>query len=62
MADDKQEVKIVKIYMDGMGKMSWDIPKEETVQRSQIYQLLGMTRYAQSVLLDMLKQPTVPKP
>jgi hypothetical protein len=57
MADVKEEPTI-KIYMDGTGKMSWDIPKESTVSRRQVYELLGMVRYAETVLLEMLKQPT----
>jgi hypothetical protein len=54
----KVEEPVMKIYMDGTGKMSWDIPKEGTISRRQVYELLGMIKYAEHVTLDMLKQPT----
>jgi|WetSurSiteA1Bulk_404760.scaffolds.fasta_scaffold06581_2 hypothetical protein len=60
MADETKPLEpIVKIFMDGSGKMSWDVPKEGTVSRRQVYELLGMTRYAEHVLMDMLKQPSM---
>jgi hypothetical protein len=56
------EEAVVKIYMDGTGKMSWDVPQAGTVSRRQVYELLGMVSYAKIVLLDMLKQPTTHPP
>lgn len=58
MADAPDD--LVKILMDGSGKMTWDVPHKESVPRTQVYQLLGMVTYARQVLLDMLKQPITP--
>ena len=57
MADKVVEEPVIKIYMDGSGKMSWDVPKETVISRRQVYELLGMVNYANTVLLEMLKQP-----
>jgi len=55
MADKQEE--IVLMFSAG-GGMEWKFPKEaQEVSRKEAYTLLGMVRYAEEVLLNMLKQP-----
>lgn len=56
MAEEiKQEI---QIKMSVSGGMEWIMPKDaKQVTRKEVYGLLGMTRYAENVLLDMLKTP-----
>ena len=47
----------MKIVMQGDGKMDWTFPEGGNLPRGQAYEVLGMMRYAEHVLLKMLEQP-----
>ena len=49
----------IKLLLDGEGGMTWQLPKKgEQLRRKEAYTLLGMIRYAEKVVLNMLEQPT----
>jgi hypothetical protein len=54
MADKK---KVMRLLMQGDGKMEWDFPEGGNLPRAQAYEVLGMIEYARSVLIKMLQQP-----
>jgi hypothetical protein len=48
----------ITITMSASGGMKWSTPKDaKEVTRHEVYTLLGLTRYAESVLLKMLETP-----
>jgi hypothetical protein len=55
MADEPTPT--LKLVMQGDGKMEWKFPEGGNLPRAQAYEVLGMIRYAETVLLEMLKQP-----
>ena len=51
----------MKLLMQGDGKMEWVFPKDGNLSRAEAYEILGMLRYAENVLLKMLEQPAEKK-
>ena len=57
MADEPKIPEIV-LQMSVSGGMKWNMPPgAKQVSRKEIYVLLGMVRYSEQILLDMLKTP-----
>ena len=57
MAEEKAKKEPMKLVMQGDGKMEWLFPKDGNLSRAEAYEILGMLRYAEKVLLKMLEQP-----
>ena len=56
MAEQPKETVLV---FSASGGMKWSFPEgAKEVSRKEAYTLLGMVRYAEEILLNMLEQPT----
>lgn len=56
MADEPK--KEIVMQLSASGGMRWNMPEAaKEVTRQEVYTLLGMVRYSEDVLLQMLKTP-----